>query len=111
MGLKIPLRVKVEVEDCIWWFRPPDKAIAKLDTLMRQLPDEYDTEDPPDEIVELTPAIFCEGVIAWEGITDLDDNVLECNEENRRYIPSMVKLSVVNAYLLKLQEIEQKKGE
>ena len=109
MPIQVPLRVIIESDGATWTFRPPDKAMSRLAARAGGI-GEFDTDSPPEEIIEVMPDMFVEGVVAWE-VEDMDGNPLECNEENRRDIPTTMKLRVVTAYLLKIQEIELKKGE
>jgi len=103
------LRVRVEALEAVWYFQPPDRVLTRLGARQAGIGD-FDTDAPPEELLELMPDMFVEGVVAWDDVLDEDGGPLECTEANRRGIPTTDKIAVVNEYLLRLQAVEAKKG-
>jgi len=109
MAYKPVLSVRVEALGAVFYFQPPDNALAKLAARAEGI-SEFDTDDVPESMLELMPDMFIEGVRHWDGVEAADGEPLPCTEEHRRAIPTQDKIAVVNGYLVKLQEISVKKG-
>ena len=109
MAYKPVLSVRVEALGAIFFFQPPDKALARLAARADDI-GEFDTEAAPESMLELMPDMFIEGVRHWEGVVTEDGEPLPCTAEHRRAIPTQDKIAVVNEYLVKLQAVEEKKG-
>ena len=113
MALRVTprLRLRVEALDAVWWWEQPSQTLARIAARAARLGTEgFDTDSPPEEIVELLPALFLEGVSDWEGVQDEEGHALRCTPGVKASIPADVQLQVASAYLLAVQELEQKKG-
>jgi len=107
MSYKPVLSVRVEALGAVFYFQPPDRTMARLSARAEAV-GTFDSEEAPEELIELMPDMFVEGVRHWEGVETADGEPLPCTEENRRGIPTEDKITVTSEYLLKLQEIARK---
>jgi hypothetical protein len=113
MPLKVTprLRLRVEALDAIWWWEQPTATLARMAMRTNRLGlTDFDTDNPPEELVELFPAMFVEGVTEWEGVTDEDGHEIRCNVPNKIGMPISVQLQAASAYLVASAELSEKKG-
>ena len=138
MGKKMVVQTTCPVE-CpdlggVYFFRPPDKALAKALPLFEQLekdkrkaleeelgrkPTAEELEDLnvdpndnslPDGMMAAVGDMFMEGVVNWQDVEGEDGNPLPCNEANKRMIPTEAKWVIALAYLEQRKGVEEKKA-
>jgi len=105
------LRLRVEALGAVWWWEQPVRTLARLAARAARLGQaSFDTDNPPEELLELMPALFQEGISEWEGVEDVDGHNLRCTPAVKAALPVDIQLAVASAYLIALQDLDQKKG-